>query len=191
MEDNSREQDRGIQQYRRYLAGDEDGLTAIVEEYGDRLLHYINGFVRNEDVAEDLLSETFLRLVLRRRAFREESSLKTYLYAIGRNQALSWLRRHRRQREVPLETAAPVAVVCAAEQQVIRDERRALLERTLSVMHADYRDVLQLVYFEGLSCEQAASVMHKSRKQAENLLYRGKRALRTILEKEGFSYEDL
>lgn len=191
MDDNSREQDRGIQQYRRYLAGDEDGLTAIVEEYGDRLLHYINGFVRNEDVAEDLLSETFLRLVLRRRAFREEASLKTYLYAIGRNQALSWLRRHRRQREVPLETAAPVAVACTAEQQVIRDERRALLERTLSVMHADYRDVLQLVYFEGLSCEQAASVMHKSRKQAENLLYRGKRALRTILEKEGFSYEDL
>lgn len=191
MDYDDREYDRGILNYRRYLAGEDDGLSEIIREYGDPLLHYINGFVRDPDVAEDLLSETFLKLILRRRAFREESSLKTYLYAIGRNEAMGWLRRHRRRREVALEEAAPVAVACVAGQRLVDNERRVLLERTMSVLHSDYREVLQLVYFEDLSCEQAASIMHKTRKQTENLLYRGKRALRTILEKEGFSYEDL
>lgn len=191
MKHTEQECDRGILNYRRYLAGDDDGLAQIIRDYGDRLLHYINGFVRDTDVAEDLLSETFLKLILRRRAFREEASLKTYLYAIGRNEALGWLRRHRRGREVPLDEALPVPAACTAQQRLIDGERRRQLSQALSAVHTEYREVLQLVYFEDLSCNEAAAVMRKSRKQTENLLYRGKKALRSQLEKEGFSYEDL
>ncbi len=191
MDNQERECDRGILNYRRYLQGDEDGLAEIIREYGDRLLRYILGFVRDPDTAEDLLSETFLKLILRRRAFREESSFKTYLYAIGRNEALGWIRRHRRTREVPLEEATGLFTATVAEDIMIADERRKHLVHAMNTLHADYREVLQLVYFEELSCNEAAAVMRKNRKQTENLLYRGKKSLRMVLEKEGFSYEDL
>ncbi len=191
MDHSKQECDRGILHYRRYLAGDDDGLACIIQEYGDRLLQYIYRFVHDTDVAEDLLSETFLKLILHRRRFREESSLKTYLYAIGRNEALAWLRRHRRERKVPLNEAAQVSVACVAYNKVIDGERRAQIAQAMSVLREEYREVLQLVYFDDLSCDEAAVVMHKNRKQTENLLYRGKKALRSQLEKEGFSYEDL
>lgn len=185
------EYDRGILNYRRYLQGDDEGLAEIIRDYGDRLLRYILGFVGDPDVAEDLLAETFLKLIVRRRAFREESSLKTYLYAIGRNEALGWLRRQRRAREVSLEQALPLASHDRPELRAYADDRRRRLYAAMETLHEDYREILRLVYFEELSCDEAAAVMRKSRKQTENLLYRGKKSLRCALEKEGFSYEDL
>ena len=55
--------DRGMIAYERFLAGDEGGLALIIDEYGDRLLRYINSFVQDENTAEDLLSETFLKIL--------------------------------------------------------------------------------------------------------------------------------
>ena len=184
------ESDRGIVQYRRYLQGDDEALARIIEEYGDRLLRYIQGYVGDPDVAEDLLADTFLKLILRRRAFREESSFKTYLYAIGRHRALDWLRRKSRTREVPWEETALTVNVDPA-QSLYEEDRRRHLHVALQSIPVDYREVLRLIYFEELTCTEAAAVMHKTRKQTENLLYRGKKALRYALEKEGFSYEDL
>ena len=50
-----------------------------------------------------------------------------------------------------------------------------------------YREALYLIYFEGMSYAQAAQVMGKSVKQITNMVYRGKRNLRGLLEKEGFT----
>ena len=55
----------------------------------------------------------------------------------------------------------------------------------------EYRQVLVLVYFEDFQNDQVASIMGKSKKQIENLVYRAKLSLKSELEKEGFVYEDL
>ena len=49
---------------------------------------------------------------------------------------------------------------------------------------------MYLVYFEDMSYKEAAQVMGKSEQQMTNLVYRGKQSLKTILEREGFVYED-
>ena len=54
-----------------------------------------------------------------------------------------------------------------------------------------YSEVLYLAYFELLSIPEIADVTKKSVKQVSNLLYRAKSALKEILEKEGFEYEEL
>ena len=55
----------------------------------------------------------------------------------------------------------------------------------------EYRQVLFLVYFEDFSNEQVATIMKKSKRQIENLIYRAKKSLKQWLEKEGFVYEKL
>ena len=52
-------------------------------------------------------------------------------------------------------------------------------------LNDDYRTAVHLVYFEEMSCEQAAKIMKKNKKQIENLLYRAKNALRKNLRKDG------
>ena len=51
--------DNGASNYRRYLDGDDEGLTEIIREYKDSLLLFINGYVKNIFVADDLTEETF------------------------------------------------------------------------------------------------------------------------------------
>lgn len=178
--------DRGMDAYRRFLDGDEGGLTEIIEVYGDGLLRYINSYVKDEMTAEDLLSETFLKLIVHRPRLRGESLFKTYLYAVGRNEALRFLRR--RKREAVLGDWIPDVHADDAYHTVLRREQQRTLLEALGTISPQYREVLYLVYGEDLSCREAAAVLHKSSKQVTNLLYRGKQALKTAM--GGFEYEN-
>ena len=77
------------------------------------------------------------------------------------------------------------------EKTYIQQEQKIALYRALGKVNTDYGQALHLVYIEGFSLTDTARIMHKSKKQVENLVCRGKKAMRTVLEKEGFVYEGL
>ena len=79
--------DSGASNYQRYLAGDDDALVALVRDYKDGLLLFLNRYVRNLSLAEELTEDTFFRLVTKRPRFSPHYSFKTWLYTIGRNTA--------------------------------------------------------------------------------------------------------
>lgn len=60
----------------------------------------------------------------------------------------------------------------------------------MNALKPEYREALFLVYFEDLSYRDAAAVLGKNERQITNLIHRGKQSLKTILEREGFSYAD-
>ena len=73
-------------------------------------------------------------------------------------------------------------------EEVIRtEERNRILHLCMGEMNPDYREVLYLTYFEGMSYLQAAEVMGKNVKQITNMVYRGKESLRGLLEREGIT----
>ena len=74
-----------------------------------------------------------------------------------------------------------------AEEVIRTKERNRLLHFCMSEINPDYREVLYLTYFEGMSYLQAAEVMGKSVKQITNIVYRGKERLRGLLEREGIT----
>ncbi len=85
--------DNGASSYRRFLDGDDNGIVEIIRDYKDGSMLYLNSFVNNIYIAEDITEETFIKLVVKKPKFRRNSSFKTWLYAIGRNVALDYLRK--------------------------------------------------------------------------------------------------
>ena len=77
------------------------------------------------------------------------------------------------------------------EQTYLREEQKLELNRALAQLPDEYRHVLWLSFFEDFSNQEIAAVTHKNERQVRNLLYRAKQSLKSILEKEGFVYEDL
>ena len=75
--------DRGAESYRSYLNGDDDGLRQLIEAYRTPLQLFLQTFVRDAALAEDLTQETFLRLACRRPRFDGRCAFKTWLYQIG------------------------------------------------------------------------------------------------------------
>ena len=184
--------DNGASSYRRFLSGDDSGLAELVRDYKDGLTLYLNGFVQNIHLAEDLMEDTFFKLMVKKPRFREKYSFKTWLYTIGRNVALDYLRRNAKQTVLsPQEMALCKAEEYDLEQAYLTEERKIILHRAMDRLHPEYRQILWLIYFEDMKSGDAAKALGKTPKQAANLLYRAKSALKTQLEQEGFIYEEL
>ena len=185
--------DNGACSYRRFLDGDDMAFVEIIKTYKDGLTLYLYGFVGSLPLAEDLMRETFFKLLVKKPHFSQKSAFKTWLYAIGRNEALACLKKRARILDRPFEDCEEWLSAGGGELETgyLREERRIRLHRALGKLHPDYRQVLYLTYFEGFSHAQARAVMKKSKTQMENLMYRAKKALKAELLKEGFDDEDL
>lgn len=184
--------DNGESSYNCFLNGDDLGLARIVEEYKDGLMLYLNCYVDNIYTAEELTEETFFRLITKRPKFSGKSSFKTWLYAIGRNVAVDYVRKNSR---IPTTSISDVEdYICDEhnlEIEYIKDERKIIVHRALEKINYEYRHILWLVFFEHFSNKEAARILKKNERQLRNLLYRAKKSLKSQLEKEGFVYEEL
>ncbi len=177
--------------YQRYLNGDDGAVTDLLRLYSDGLTLYLNSYVRDMTVAEDLCDETFIKLVTKMPKFDGKSSFKTFLYSIGRHIALSYLRKHKNRAAAPLDDLPEIPDSGDPEQSYLATEQKAILQRAMMRLKPEYSQVLWLTYFEELSGSEVAGVMNKSVSAVRTLLYRAKPALKKELEKEGFDYENL
>lgn len=184
--------DNGASNYRRYLDGDDEGLTEIIREYKDSLLLFINGYVKNIFVAEDLTEETFFKLAIKKPHFLGRSSFRTWLFAIARNVAVDYLRKNSKIAPEPVDECGELsAEERSIEEEILKKEQKIILHKAMRNLKSEYFQVLYLTYFENFSNAETASVMKKNKRQIENLVYRAKQALKAELEKEGFKYEEL
>ena len=184
--------DNGASSYRRFLDGDEKGLAEIVRDYKDGLILYVNGFVNNISVAEELMEETFFRIITKKPRFTAKYSFKTWLYTVGRNVAIDYLRHNSKQSDIPMDDIEDyLKDEHDLEKMYIIEERKIAVHKALRKLHPEYRQVLWLLYFENFSNTDAATIMKKNTRQMKNLVYRAKNALKSELDKEGFIYEEL
>ncbi len=171
--------------YSRFLREErEEDLRVLLERHREGLTLFLFGFVRNMEDAEELMLDAFAVAASGTSRFSGSSSFKTWLFAIGRNLAMSMLRKNR-LRFSPLEEES-AAAADTADLELLQKERNRQLYDALEKLPPDYRQVLYLLYFEDMSHEEAARVMKKTRKQIYNLAARGKKTLRDILEGMGF-----
>ena len=171
--------------YRRYLDGDETGLSQLMEKYGDALTLYIDGYLGDIHEAEDLMIEVFSYLLTRRPRIRD-GGLRAYLYKAARHMALRHKSRRRAVFSLENLTEEPEGETLI-EEVVKSRELSHILHLCMGQLHTDYREALYLTYFEELSYAEAAEVMEKNIKQITNMIYRGKQSLRELLKKEGIN----
>ena len=184
--------DNGASSYRRFLDGDDNGIVEIIRDYKDGLMLYLNSFVNNICIAEDITENTFIKLVVKKPRFRRSSSFKTWLYAIGRNVALDYLRKATKVSFSSIDDYPNLSNEEAdIEKSYIKEERKIAVHKALKMLNPEYSQVLYLSYFENFSNSQIAEIMKKSSRQIENLIYRAKLSLKSTLNKEGFLYEEL
>jgi RNA polymerase sigma-70 factor (ECF subfamily) len=180
--------DNGASSYSRYLVGDDSALGDIVREYKDGLTIYLNSFTNNIHDAEELMEETFFKLAYKKPKYTGKSSFKTWLFSIGRNLAIDYLRRMKKKGDTSLDECSELNSGLDIEENYIKEEQKLMIHRALKKLRSQYSQAICLTYIEGYSNSEAACIMHKSSRQMTNLLYQAKKALREELEKEGIKY---
>lgn len=183
--------DNGASSYRRFLEGDDNGIVEIIRDYKDGLILFLNRYVSNIQIAEELAEDTFFKIVTRKPRFIAGGSFKTWLYTIGRNIAINYIRQAKKISDAPIEDINAYSDERNLEETYIREEQKIVIHRALSKINADYGKVLYLKFFEDLNNEQIAMVLKKNRRQIENMIYQAKQSLKSELDKEGVHYEGL
>ncbi len=173
--------------YRRFLDGDTEAFDEIWKTYRDSLTFFIQRYVSDFGAAEDIAIDVFTYILVHPQRYNFKVSLKTYIFMLGRSRALDLLRHRKALIMTELSEAENVADTLSVEEIVLRNEERRRVNEALSLLPREMQVAIHLVYFEELSYEEAARVMKKDKKQIDNLLYRAKKALREILEKEEVS----
>ncbi len=164
--------------YRRFLDGDDNGLVELIDIYNEGLSLYLNKIVENICEAEEVMQETFVKIAIKKPKFNEKCKFKTWLYTIARNCAYDYIRHRSRFADT-------------SKKNYLIEEQKIELHRAMRRIKPDYSQVLYLMYFEDFKTDDIARIMHKSKSQIKDLLYRAKRSLRSELERAGFIYEEL
>lgn len=175
--------------YDCFLSGDEDALGELVIKYNKKLVLYLTGMLKSVSLAEDAAADAFVEILVKKPRLKTESEFCAYLYRSARNNAIDELRRRKRINESCIEEKDYASDKQSLENTVLSNERERQLYKALSLIKDEYREALSLVYLWDMSYEAAGKIMKKSAKQINNLVYRGKQALKVILEKEGCGYE--
>ncbi len=164
-----------VQLMHAWQAGDESAGERLVQRH----FAAVYGFFRNKlsENIEDLVQRTFLRCVEARNAFRGESSFRTYLFTIARNELFGHFRR--RGIDVDPDTTSTSVIDPGASPTAAIDARREhrLLVRALRVLPLDDQIALELFYFEELTGAELARVLEVPEGTARTRLRRAKAAL--------------
>lgn len=186
-------QDNGANSYRRFREdGDKTGLVEIIRDYKDGLILYLTSIVGNVYIAEDLAEDTFVLLGAKKPKDKGNASFRTWLYTIGRNRALDYLRKNHRRTIINFDQCEEISDdEIDLEKMYIKKERNICIHRAIRHLNSSYRQVLWLVYFEEFSNKECATIMKRSEHAIETLVYRARVALRLQLDKEGITSDDM
>ncbi len=174
--------DNAASSSRRFLNGDEAGFDALIKEYFNSLVFFINRYVKDNNAAEDIAIDTFSDLIVHKGRYNFKVSFKTYLFMIGRSRALNYIKRRNRIKFEELNES--VSDNNDILESVIKNETAVKVNNALKELPEEMRIAVHLVYFEELSYSETAQVMGKNKKQVDNLLYRAKEKLRSVLGRE-------
>ncbi len=175
----------------RLQAGDQAAYAQLVEEHAGKIYRLALRLMGNEADAEDVLQETFLSAFKSMDRFEARSSLSTWLYRIASNAALMRLRRKEPEQvsvDEPVERDDGELIprqlfdfCCLPEEDLLREEARAEMQRAVDELPPSLRSVFILRDIEGLSTEETAEALDLSVSAVKSRLMRARLKLRERL----------
>ena len=164
---------------------DDDAYREVLERYSDALYNYIYGITGDTQLSQDILGDTFLRMVEKIDTYTYYGApFKAWLYRIAHNLAINALKHNRFM--VGVEdldrVARPVtdpAIRVAARLE--EEELRAALRAALPELTEDQQQVLALRFVEGQSPGEVAQTLGKTENAVKQLQFRAVRSLERLL----------
>jgi RNA polymerase sigma-70 factor (ECF subfamily) len=176
----------------RIRAGEEDLFEVLVRRYQSRVLAHVARMVGSRDDALDLSQEIFLKVFGALDRYNPTYKFSTWVFRIAGNAAIDHLRK-RRPRTVPLEVQEADGRVSSFEYkshdmdpyaELRNVERGRAIARAIAALPAEFRELITLRHFGGLSYEQIAEVKQMPLGTVKNKLFRARAVLKDRLSGE-------
>lgn len=160
----------------RFLRGDRRAFDTLFTKHQDYVYNIVIGIVGRPDEARDVTQEVFVQVYRSLPSFRRGSRFATWLYRIAVNRAVDAARSAKNRRWFSLDETLRAAPDPAdsPSRQAERSSDREIVQRILSLVPVQHRDVLVLRYYQELSVEEISEVLGCSVTAAKVRLHRAR-----------------
>lgn len=175
-------------------AGDAQAFTDLVKQYERKIYRLAKHITQNDEDAEDVLQESFLKAYEHLDNFQGNSKFYTWIVRIAVNESLMKLRKRKGDRTVPLDEPVDTGEEMVTreiavwednpEQRYSREEIQEILDKAVEGLKPDFRTVFILRDIEELSTEETAETLGISVPAVKSRLLRARLALREKLTRQ-------
>nr|WP_121272906.1 RNA polymerase sigma-70 factor [Pedobacter schmidteae] len=164
--------------------GYEPAFNKLYLTYSKTLYKKINGIVKDESVADELLQDLFLRIWEKRADLRPEYSFTAFLYTIANNLVYDYFRKVSKDKRLHARLLInAVDYYLQTEENLIGKETSAIIQQAISKLSDQQRKIFTLCKIEGKSYQQAAHLLGISVATVNSHMVNAMRSIKTYLYK--------
>ena len=147
-----------------YLSGDRSAISELIERHSQRVRSYIGMMVKDDDVADDIFQETFIKAVkvIDEGGYTDSGKFLSWVLRIAHNRVLDYFRREKSSRQLN-EKEAGYDVLGSlrlaentVEDNIVHNELMETVRRLVEELPDDQREVVRLRYYSKLSFQEIA-----------------------------------
>ncbi|WP_281975348.1 sigma-70 family RNA polymerase sigma factor [Halobacillus litoralis] len=160
---------------------DKEILIELMGNYGDMVLRIAFTYVKEQQLAEDLAQDIFIRCYQKLHTFEERSSYRTWLYRITVNHCKDYVGSWSFKNLIPAEYFNSEKTYEDVSEQVIENEQNKLLFQKVLKLSVKLREVVIFYYYEELTIEEIADLLNIKENTVKTRLYRARKNLKKVL----------
>jgi RNA polymerase sigma-70 factor (family 1) len=166
-------------------AGDEKAFKDLFARYYEQLYHYIFGFIKSKQVAEELVMDVFLKIWLGRDLITQIEKFDAFLFRVAHNKSIDFLRsvaRDPKFKDLLWENIQLINNV-QSDSSILIQEYEAKLHEAVSLLSPQRKKVYQMSREQDMTHDQIAAQLNLSKHTINNHIVEAQRFIRTYLSK--------
>ena len=163
----------------RAKAGDESAFKEIVVLYKDELFRFLVHLTRDQQVASEILQETFLKVLTKIDKVHNPEQFKSWLFRTAKNMFIDMTRKTARRPSVSMDQVGELE---AESMDTDKEYRVQLLQRAIAELPEKERLIIVCVDLEQRSYKEASEIIGISESALKSRLFRARKSLKEIFE---------
>lgn len=159
-------------------------LEKAMKEYGDQLARLAYAYVKEEEIAKDLVQNTFIKCYTKITSFRHESTIKTWLYRITINECKDYLKSwsYKKSRMMEFYYGNKSSAI-STEEEALKKWEIGRVKNSIFTLPPKYREIIFLYYYEELTMEEIADLLGLPLSTVKSRITRGRVRLKQEMER--------
>lgn len=174
------------------IAGNQSAYETLLKKYKQSLFATILRIVKTKDVAEDIMLETFAKAFLKLNEYNPKFAFSTWLFRIGINKSIDYLRNKKNMPTSSIddymteESESTFSEQLSSNendpiQELLKEEKISFVKLIVDKLQPRYKRVVEMYYYEDLSCEEIAQQLGSTTNNVKAELFRARKVLLSII----------
>ena len=162
-----------IELYQKFLNGNNEAFNELIIKYRKQLVFFVMKYVRNMEVAEDIVQDSFVYMIINKINYDFKYSFRTYIYTIAKVIFIS---------DVVEENYYNENI--DIEEEYIRQEKKETLQKAIKKLKIEYQVIIYLYEFQGFKYKEISEILNQSMSKTKMMIHRAKKSLEKIIKEE-------